>query len=130
MRAAVVAGVVSLTLATPVSAAPLSPSEQFAYNVAAAQWGGSGCESVDAQSVPAGAPGVVAEYSRPGEPCFVYLSRDVAGSGSFAKVCRVLVYVIGSWHGRAVETDRLPSVCISRALFLANHPRYLRKRFR
>lgn len=129
MRAAVVAGVASLALATSASAAPLSPSAQFAFNVAAAQWGGSGCESVDAQIVPA-EPGVLARYSLPGEPCHVYLSRDLAGSASFAKTCKVLVYVIGTWHGVTIGTERVPRVCLAKTLFLLNHPGYLGRRFR
>lgn len=130
MRAAVVAGAVSLALATSASAAPLSPSAQFAYNVAAAQWGGTGCAVVDAQVVPASLPGVVATYSAPGEPCFVYVSRDVAAPLAFAKVCKALVYIVGTWHGRTIGTERVPRVCLAKSLFLLNHPGYLGRRFR
>jgi hypothetical protein len=132
MKGKTATAAVVIALAAPASAgaAPLSPSAQFAYNVAGAQWGGSGCGSVDAQIVPAGPPEIVAEYSRPGEPCFVYLSRDVAGSGSFAKACKALVFIIGTWHGVSISTARLPRICLAKTVFLLNHPHYLRRRFR
>lgn len=120
---------VAFVLADRATAAPLSPAVQFAYNVAAnSYWkGNTGCEQVDAQIVPSfGSPEIVGEYG----PCYVYVNRELAGSFYFAKVCKMLVNVIGSWHGRPVPvTSPLPRTCFMHDLFLMNHPDYLRQRF-
>lgn len=119
------AAAVALAIATPAvaDAAPLSPSVQFAYNTAVHRWGGSGCEAVDAQIVDGGG---IAEYSAPGEsPCFVYVSRELAGAISFAKVCKTMMLIVGEWHGVTMNTEHLPRICLAKDLFLMNHPHYV-----
>lgn len=126
MRGAALAAVV-IAMAAPASAgaAPLSPSAQFAYNVASGSRGG--VEGCDVQMVPAFVqPDAVAEYSA--APCFIYVSRSLAGSAQFAKTCKVLVSILAGFHGEAFPS-RLPAVCIDHEQFLLNHPDYLRKRF-
>lgn len=122
---------VALLSASPANAAPLSPSAQFAYNVVTNELGTGSCASIDAQIVPRFAePTAVATFSANPEPdCFVYLSRDLAGSLAFLKTCKVLWNVIGLWLGRPL-TNGMPDLCLSRDLFLMNHPDYLRRRFR
>jgi hypothetical protein len=118
-----------LVAAAPVAAAPLSPSAQFAYNVAmVAYYGESGCDSVDAQIVPRFPSGAVAEFSRPGTDCFVYLSRDLAGVFEFPKTCKILIGVLATWHGLSIPIG-MPKTCLAHELFLLNHPDYLRHRF-
>lgn len=117
-------------------AAPLSPATQFAFNVAERQVGGTGgCATVDAQIVPAySSPSIVATYSEaPDEQggCYVYLSRELAGSQTFAKTCEVLVNILAFWSGRPMPTaPHLPRTCLMHELFLLNHPHYLERRFR
>lgn len=120
-HAATAAVLIALAAPATAGAAPLSPSAQFAYNTAVNRWGGSGCASVDAQLV-SGPPEIVATFSQPGEPCYV----NVTAGGDFAKVCKALVYVVGTWHGVTIGTERVPRICLSRSLFLLNHPGYLR----
>jgi hypothetical protein len=119
-----------LLLATTAHAAPLSPATQFAWNAAERQVGGTGeCATVDAQIVPAFAsPSIVAQYSS--QECYVYLSRELAGSQTFAKTCEVLVNILGYFNGRPMPTaPRLPRTCLMHDLFLLNHPHYLERRF-
>lgn len=125
-------GVAAATFALGVAeavAAPLSPATQFAFNVAEREVGGTGsCSNVDAQIVPAfDSPSIVAEYSSTG--CYVYLSRELAGSQTFIKACKVLVNIFRSFDGRPLE-QRLPRTCFMHGLFLLNHPHYLERRFR
>ncbi len=129
---------VSGLLLTPgANAAPLSPSAHFAYNVALNAWDGDtgACASVDAQMIPSlASPSMVAEYSpapEQGQPCFIYLSRELAGSLQFAKTCEVIFNIIGTFHGRQVPTQpHVPRTCFMHFLFILNHPDYLRRRFR
>lgn len=111
-------------------AAPLSPSAQFAYNVASNYYGGTGCESVDTEIIPSGAAGLVAESSAPGEPCFIYVSRELAGSNEFPKACGVFISVVATFHGYPGSFHTLPQTCLDHELFLLNHPYYLERRFR
>lgn len=126
LAAALIAGAVA---APTANAAPLSPSAQFAYNVAVHQVGTGECATVDAQIVPAfSQPEIVA--SSP-VPCSIYLSRELAGSGTFAKTCELLINVLGTFNGRAFPTElHLPRTCLMHQLFLLNHPHYLERRFR
>lgn len=117
-------------LAVKACAAPLSPSAQFAFNVASNYYGGTGCESVDTEIIPSGAAGLVAESSAPGEPCFIYVSRELAGSNEFPKACGVFISVIATFHGYPGTFHRLPQTCLDHELFLLNHPYYLERRFR
>jgi hypothetical protein len=115
------------TAAPAANAAPLSPSAQFAFNVVTNELGTGSCATVDAQIVPSfGNPEIVAEYSE--LECWVYLSRDLAGSLAFFKTCKTLWNVIGSYSGLP-WSEGVPDLCLSRGLFLMNHPDYLRRRF-
>ena len=129
MKRTIVTTLALLAFAAPAAnAAPLSPSTQFAFNTASNFWGGTGCEVVDAQIVPSfGSPDIMGEYGQ----CYVYISRDLAGSAYFAKVCKMLVNVIGTWQGHPIPANSpLPRTCLMHDLFLLNHPHYLERRFR
>jgi hypothetical protein len=115
-----------LLLATTARAAPLSPSAQFAYNVAANATPPA-C-AVEAQIVPAFAsPSIVAEYDL--ATCSIGLSRELADGGHFAKSCKVFTDLLRIFDGREPST-RLPRTCLMHDLFLLNHPHYLERRFR
>ena len=140
MKRVTLAVALALLLPATASAAPLSPTLNFAYELAARHWGAepTGCVSIDKQIVDDGAIGDFrgeATQPAPGEHavCYLYVIRDLASPRDFGLACAVMFHEYGHLLGYGHSTDPhnimypevmfIPLACTHATLAVMNHPR-------
>jgi hypothetical protein len=128
--------------ASPASAAPFTPSLDFAYELAVEHWGEpTNCLSIDAEIVPqsyADEQELEGWATIPTGPtsCVLNIARKLASRQWFARACAVMFHEVGHLTGhehssnpRSImypEVVMIPSACWKADLWLINHPRRLK----
>lgn len=126
MKRVVVITTVMLGLLAPAaSAAPFSPTLNFAYKIAVNHVGAPPlCTSIEQAVVP-NSPGFLGESSgtptEPG-PCYMHAARVTAGMWDFGAACRLMYNELSELNGAGWHVPAMPIPCRDHLLWVWNHP--------